>query len=47
MDPAYLAEFVAAERKSGVDESVLTGVGTIRGHRVALLANEFRFLAGQ
>ena len=46
IDPGYLAELQAAQQKSGVDEAVLTGVGSIRGRRVAVVANEFRFLAG-
>ncbi|MGZ8745208.1 MAG: carboxyl transferase domain-containing protein [Nocardioides sp.] len=43
---AYLAELRAAEQKSGVDESVLTGRGLVRGRPVAVVVNEFRFLAG-
>ncbi|WP_051265922.1 carboxyl transferase domain-containing protein [Nakamurella lactea] len=46
IDPAYAAELQAAQEKSGCDESVLTGCGTIDGRRVAVLANEFRFLGG-
>ncbi len=46
LDPAYAAELRAAAERSGTDEAVVTGAGAIRGHRVALLANEFRFLAG-
>lgn len=46
LDPAYAAELVAAQQKSGCDEAVLTGAGTIDGRRVAVLANEFRFLGG-
>lgn len=44
--PEYAAELAAAAEKSGVDESVVTGAGSIRGTRVAVVANEFRFLAG-
>ncbi|GAB3569405.1 carboxyl transferase domain-containing protein [Spelaeicoccus albus] len=43
---AYAAELEAAREKSGVDESVITGEGLVRGRRVVLLACEFRFLAG-
>lgn len=43
---AYRAELVAAAEKSGLDESVLTGEGTVHGRRVAVLACEFDFLAG-
>lgn len=46
ISPAYAAELAAAAAKSGVDESVLTGEGTVRGRRVAVIACEFRFLAG-
>jgi len=42
----YRAELAAAALRAGTDESVLTGAGTINGRRVALLANEFRFLGG-
>lgn len=44
--PAYRAELAAARETSGVDESVLTGEGLIRGRRVAVIVSEFRFLAG-
>lgn len=43
---AYRAELSAAAAKSGLDESVLTGEGTVFGRRVAVLACEFDFLAG-
>jgi acetyl-CoA carboxylase beta subunit/acetyl-CoA carboxylase alpha subunit len=42
----YAADLAAAEAKSGVDESVLTGEGLIRGRKVAVIVSEFRFLAG-
>lgn len=45
-NPAYREELAAAREKSGVDESVLTGEGLIRGRRVAVIVSEFRFLAG-
>lgn len=44
--PEYQAELAAARAKTGVDESVLTGEGLIRGRRVAVIVSEFRFLAG-
>ena len=44
--PEYRQELAAARAKSGVDESVLTGEGLIRGRRVAVIISEFRFLAG-
>jgi acetyl-CoA carboxylase carboxyl transferase subunit beta len=44
--PEYRQELAAARAKTGVDESVLTGEGRIRGRRVAVIVSEFRFLAG-
>jgi acetyl-CoA carboxylase carboxyl transferase subunit beta len=44
--PAYRAELEAAREKAGTDESVLTGRGLVRGRPVAVVVNEFRFLAG-
>ena len=43
---AYAEALAAAEQKSGMDESVLTGEGLMRGRRVAVVACEFAFLAG-
>ncbi|MDV7240736.1 MULTISPECIES: acetyl-coenzyme A carboxylase carboxyl transferase subunits beta/alpha [Rhodococcus] len=45
-DDKYGTDLMKATEKSGVDESVLTGVGTVRGRRVAVIACEFAFLAG-
>ncbi|MGN6131464.1 MAG: carboxyl transferase domain-containing protein [Nocardioidaceae bacterium] len=42
----YAAQLRRAEERSGVDESVVTGEGLVRGRRVALAACEFGFLAG-
>jgi len=42
----YAAELAAARAQSGADESIVTGEGRIRGRRVAVVAGEFRFLAG-
>ena len=42
----YAAELRAAAEKSGLDESVVTGEGLMRGRRVAVVACEFTFLAG-
>lgn len=42
----YRADLAAARERSGVDEAVLTGAGLMRGRRVAVVASEFRFLAG-
>jgi len=44
--PEYRQELEEARAKTGVDESVLTGEGLIRGRRVAVIVSEFRFLAG-
>nr|MCW2727692.1 acetyl-CoA carboxyl transferase [Aeromicrobium sp.] len=46
LDPAYQQELAAAAERSGTDESVLTGRGLMRGRPVAVVVNEFRFLAG-
>jgi acyl-CoA carboxylase subunit beta len=46
MSESYAAELAEARERSGVDESVITGEGRIRGRRVAVVACEFRFLAG-
>lgn len=43
--PEYRQELAGARAKTGVDESVLTGEGLIRGRRVAVIVSEFRFLA--
>lgn len=43
----YATELAAASERSGVDESVLTGEGTLRGRRIAVLVGEFGFLAGR
>jgi acetyl-CoA carboxylase carboxyl transferase beta subunit len=42
----YADELACARRKTGLDESVITGSATIRGHRVAMLVCEFGFLGG-
>jgi acetyl-CoA carboxylase carboxyl transferase subunit beta len=45
-DAAYQHELRTARDKAGTDESVITGRGLVRGRPVAVIANEFRFLAG-
>jgi acetyl-CoA carboxylase carboxyl transferase subunit beta len=45
-DEAYRRELAAASARTGLDESVVTGEGTVLGRRVALVACEFDFLAG-
>lgn len=45
-DESYRADLDAAAAKTGLDESVVTGEGTVHGRRVAVIACEFGFLAG-
>ncbi|MEU7243459.1 carboxyl transferase domain-containing protein [Streptomyces sparsogenes] len=45
-DPDYRADLERARERTGLDESVVTGEGRIEGRRVAVVACEFRFLAG-
>lgn len=42
----YREELAVAAAKTGLDESVVTGEGTVFGRRVALVLCEFDFLAG-
>lgn len=42
----YRRELDEAAAKTGLDESVLTGEGTVHGRRIAVVACEFDFLAG-
>ncbi len=42
----YAAQLRKAAERSGVDESVITGRGRVRGRDVAVVLNEFDFLAG-
>ena len=42
----YQVSLRAAAERAGTDESILTGRGMVRGRPVAVVANEFRFLAG-
>jgi acetyl-CoA carboxylase beta subunit len=46
LEPGYVAELEAARERSGCDEAVVTGRGSIRGHDVAVIVGEFRFLGG-
>lgn len=43
---SYQEALATARKKSGVDESVITGEGTVCGHRVAIILSEFSFLGG-
>lgn len=45
-DEEYRADVEKARLRTGLDESVVTGEGRIRGRRVALVAGEFGFLGG-
>ncbi|MEV4438808.1 carboxyl transferase domain-containing protein [Streptomyces sp. NPDC049577] len=45
-DADYRADLLAARERTGLDESVVTGEGRLHGRRVAVVACEFRFLAG-
>lgn len=44
--PVYAADLARARAKTGLDESVTSGEGRLRGRRVAVVAGEFGFLAG-
>ena len=46
VSPEYAAELDATAVKSGADEAVLTGQGTLNGRPIAALIGEFGFLAG-
>lgn len=46
LPPSYADELAAARERTGADEAVLTGEAIIGGHRVAVAASEFGFLAG-
>ena len=45
-DLEYAEELACARAKTGLDEAVITGVATIRGHRIAMLVCDFGFLGG-
>ncbi|MDN5717118.1 MAG: acetyl-CoA carboxyl transferase, partial [Janibacter sp.] len=46
LDETYRATMTKAAERAGTDESILTGRASIRGHEVALIVGEFRFLGG-
>ncbi len=46
IDPKYKDEIARASERSGSDEAIISGEGTIRGRRVAVAVSEFGFLAG-
>lgn len=45
-DADYRSELERARERTGVDEAVITGTATVRGHHVALIVGEFGFLGG-
>jgi acetyl-CoA carboxylase carboxyl transferase subunit beta len=45
-DEGYTKELARAQEKAGTDEAVITGSGMLRGHHVAVIVGEFRFLGG-
>lgn len=45
-DDTYAGQLSRAAQRSGVTESVVTGVGKLAGRSVVLIAGEFTFLAG-
>ena len=46
ISPSYEADLARAREKSGVDEAVITGEGTVGGVQVAFVLSEFSFLGG-
>ena len=46
LDATYAAALGRARRRTGVDESVITGVGEVSGSPIVLVVSEFGFLAG-
>ena len=44
--PQYQRALLRAASQAGTDESILTGIGNVRGRRVAVIVSEFRFLGG-
>jgi acetyl-CoA carboxylase carboxyl transferase subunit beta len=45
-DEGYVEELERAQHRSGIDEAVITGSGSLRGHPVAVIVSEFGFLGG-
>ena len=42
----YAGELAAARERTGLDEAIVSGEGTVEGRRVAVAACDFRFLGG-
>lgn len=45
-DVGYATELARARARTGLDEAVISGEGRVQGHRMAVVACEFGFLAG-
>ncbi|AWT53138.1 acetyl-coenzyme A carboxylase carboxyl transferase subunits beta/alpha [Mycolicibacterium smegmatis] len=45
-DPTYARDLAHARAVTGLDEAVITGAAAVQGHRIAVLACDFRFLGG-
>lgn len=46
LDETYQSELKTAAERSGIDESIITGQALVKGRPVAVIINEFSFLAG-
>ena len=46
IDESYRGTLSRASEKTGLDEAVITGEGTVGGKRVAVICSEFGFLGG-
>jgi acyl-CoA carboxylase subunit beta len=46
VERAYADELIRARQTTGLDESVITGAGTLNGRRVTVIVGEFGFLGG-
>ena len=43
-DGSYAKKLVSSTKKTGLNEAVVTGFGTIQGHKVAIAVMDFRFM---
>lgn len=43
-DGSYAKKLVSSAKKTGLNEAVVTGFGTIQGHKVAIAVMDFRFM---
>lgn len=46
LDPDYADSLARASEKTGLDEAIVSGEGTVDGRRVAVICSEFGFLGG-